>query len=167
MATWRGKMADSIETRLVVNVDSVDPVCIDSDQEPDTAPPYASESPSHSWSCRYTKTKKNAASSKKRSHVAGRSAHNPKSTSPYQRVREFPDENFIVSRGALFYSWCSSLMAADWRWRHWCLLSFWYFSIVSFTCSVTWELRIIHILLSISVAWESIILIFCENARIE
>ena len=36
MATWRGKMADSIETRLAVNVDSVDPVC---GPRADTAPP--------------------------------------------------------------------------------------------------------------------------------
>ena len=53
------------------------------------------------------KLKKNAAPiGKKRSHVAGRSAHNPKSTSPYQRVCEFPGENFTVSRGTLFCNGC-------------------------------------------------------------
>ena len=107
---------DSIETRLAVNVDSVDPVCIDSDQEPDTAPPTL-------LSCLRTadpadisrprKLKKNAASSKKRSHVAGRSAHNPKSTSPYQSVCEFCDENFTVSRGALFCSGCREELAQE------------------------------------------------------
>ena len=68
-------MADSIEMRLAVNVDSVDPVCIDSDQEPDTVPPTLL---SHLRTAdpadisRPRKLKKNAASSKKWSHVAGR-----------------------------------------------------------------------------------------------
>ena len=53
------------------------------------------------------KLKKNAAPvGKKQSHVAGRLAHNPKSTSPYQCVREFPGENFTVSRGTLFCNGC-------------------------------------------------------------
>ena len=55
------------------------------------------------------KLKKNAAPvavGKKRSHMAGRSAHNPESTSPYQRAREFPDENLTVSCGKLFCSGC-------------------------------------------------------------
>ena len=51
------------------------------------------------------KFKKNAAPvavGKKRSHMAGRSAHNPKSTSPYQRARE----HLTVSCGKLFCSGC-------------------------------------------------------------
>ena len=88
---------------------STDPVCVDSDQEPDTAPPTflsrlrAADPADIS---RPRKLKKNAAVGKKRSHMAGRSAHNPKSTSPYQRAREFPDENLTVSCGKLFCSGC-------------------------------------------------------------
>ena len=43
----------------------------------------------------------------KQSHVtASRSRHNPKSSSPYQRVQEFPGEKFTVSTGKLFCCGC-------------------------------------------------------------
>ena len=48
----------------------------------------------------------------KRSQVAAsRSKHNPKSTTPHQRVQEFPGENFSVSAGKLFCCGCREELA--------------------------------------------------------
>ena len=69
MATWRGKMVDSIETRLVVNVDSVDPVCIRTRTKSQTLRPPTLLSRLRTADPadipRPRKVKKNAASSKK------------------------------------------------------------------------------------------------------
>ena len=56
------------------------------------------------------KVKKNEAATRggnKRSYVSGRSRHNPKSTSPYQRGEEFPGENLTILAGTLFCSGCN------------------------------------------------------------
>lgn len=56
------------------------------------------------------KVKKNTsvpAIGNKQSHVtASQSRHNPKSSSPYQRVQEFPGDNFTASAGKLFCCGC-------------------------------------------------------------
>lgn len=52
------------------------------------------------------KNKSALAIGNKQSVTPSRSRHNPKSSSPHQRVREFPGENFTVSAGKLFCSGC-------------------------------------------------------------
>lgn len=82
------------------NVESVNPVFIAiSEEQPDATPVCLSHlcAANSADISRPRNLKKNdALVGKKWSRVAGRSAHNPKSASPYQRVREFPDEHFSL-----------------------------------------------------------------------
>ena len=105
---------------MAVLADQAEPYCDQDTADPTISTTDTSAEPLSLLSClccpqpteisRPRKVKMNTnvpAIGNKRSHVtASHSRHNPKSSSPYQRVQEFPSENFTVSAGKLFCCGC-------------------------------------------------------------